>query len=92
MHHIHIRHFGLAFGLTGVILYLGCIVVMAFAGRAGSIEFFNNLFHGINAASIMRMNVPAREAVIGLVETFILFFLIGACIAGIYNFLNRKQM
>jgi hypothetical protein len=81
----------LAFGITGVILYLGCIVVMVIAGRQGSVEFFNNLFHGINTASIIRINVPAREAVIGLIETFILFFLIGACIAGVYNYLNREQ-
>lgn len=85
MNTINIRKFGLACGLTGVLLYLGCIVVMLTAGRDGTITFFNSLLHGLDVASVIRMTVPWWEAVIGIVETFILSWLIGACIAGFYN-------
>jgi hypothetical protein len=36
------------------------------------------------------MNVPIWEAAIGIVETFILGWLIGACIAGFYNATSKK--
>ena len=82
---INVKKFGLAFGLTGVLLYLGCIVLMVTVGRTGTITFFNSLLHGLDVTSIVRMDVPWWEAVIGIVETFILAWLIGACVAGFYN-------
>lgn len=82
---INVKKFGLAFGLTGVLLYLGCIVLMVTVGRTGTITFFNSLLHGLDVTSIVRMDVPWWEAVIGIVETFMLAWLIGACVAGFYN-------
>ncbi|MCB0669973.1 MAG: hypothetical protein KDC80_29305 [Saprospiraceae bacterium] len=91
MNTIHIRKFGLAVGLTWVLLYLGCAIVMLVVGREGTALFFNSLLHGLETASIIRMDVPFYEFCIGLAESFILGWLVGACIAGIYNFsLNKK--
>ncbi|OQP60170.1 hypothetical protein A3860_34380 [Niastella vici] len=90
MNRIHIKKFGFSCGITGVLLYVGCAIVMAVAGRETSIQFFNALFHGVNTASIIRMNVSPTEAFMGVIETFILFWLIGACIAAFYNVLNRE--
>jgi len=90
MNSINIRKFGLAFGLTGSLLYLGCIIVMSFAGREGMVKFFNSLIHGLDTSAIIRMNVPWWEALIVLVETFIIAWLIGACIAGFYNVAMKK--
>ena len=87
---INVKKFGLAVGLTVALLYLGCMVVMATTGHASSIQFFNSLLHGIDVSSILRMNVPLWEAGIGLVETFILGWLVGACIAGFYNMSIKK--
>jgi hypothetical protein len=64
------------------ILYLGCMIVMATAGREASIFFFNSLMHGIDVTSIIRMDMPLWEAGIGIVEIFILGWLSGASIAG----------
>lgn len=85
MNTINVRKFGLACGLTGILLYLGCIVLMVTVGHNGTITFFNSLLHGLDVTSIVRMDIPWWEAVIGMVETFILAWLIGACVAGIYN-------
>lgn len=85
MKSIDVKKFGLACGLTGVLLYLGCIVLMVTVGRTGTITFFNSLLHGLNVTSIVRMDVPWWEAVIGIIETFILAWLIGACVAAFYN-------
>jgi uncharacterized protein DUF5676 len=86
MNRINIRKFGLAVGATGVLLYFGCILLMLTVGRDGTILFFNNMLHGLDTTSIIRMNVPIQEALIGIVQTFALGWLIGACVAGIYNF------
>lgn len=91
MSSINIRKFGLATGATGVILYLGCILLMLTVGKDGTVQFFNNLIHGLDTSSIIRMNVPVQEALIGIVQTFVLGWLVGACIAGIYNFSMSKK-
>ena len=85
MNHINIKKFGLAFGLTGALLYMGCIVLMATVGHAGTVKFFNSLLHGLDGSTGVRMDVPLWEAGIGIIETFILGWLVGACIAGFYN-------
>ncbi len=85
MNHINVKKLGLAFGLTGTLLYLGCMVLMFTVGHDGTVKFFNSLLHGLDVSSIVRIEIPLWEAGIGIVETFILGWLIGACIAGFYN-------
>jgi hypothetical protein len=63
---------------------------MAIAGRGGSVKVFNALAHGVNTASIIRMDIPWWESLIGLVATAVLAWLMGTCIAAIYNLLNGK--
>jgi hypothetical protein len=92
MDHINIRKFGLAFGITGALLYFGCALVMLVLGHESSVNFFNTLLHGVDVSSIIRMDISLVEGLLGLVQTFILSWLIGACIAGIYNVsLNRES-
>ncbi|MEO5645670.1 MAG: DUF5676 family membrane protein [Bacteroidia bacterium] len=85
MNTINVKKFGLACGLTAVLLYIGCIVLMITVGHAGSVKFFNSLLHGLDVTSIIRIDVPWWEAILGIVETFILAWLVGACVAGLYN-------
>ena len=91
---INVKKLGLAFGLTSALLYLGCIVVMGTVGRANTVNFFNSLLHGLDVSSIIRSDVPLWEAGVGLVETFIIGWLIGACIGVFYNVftVNRKPI
>ncbi|CAN5360682.1 hypothetical protein BH09BAC6_BH09BAC6_00940 [soil metagenome] len=91
---INVKKLGLAFGLTSALLYLACMIVMATVGHANTVTFFNSLLHGLDVSSIIRSDVPLGEAGIGMVETFIIGWLIGACIGGLYNAftVNRKQI
>ena len=90
MNTISIKRFGLAFGTTGAVLYLGCVILMATVGREGTVHFFNSLLHGLDTSSIIRMQVSLLEALIGIVETFIISWLVGAVIAAIYNISAKK--
>lgn len=91
MNHISIRKFGLAFGITGALLYFGCALTMLISGHDSTVKFFNTLLHGLDVSSIIRMNVSSGEVLIGLIQTFILGWLIGACIAGIYNVTSKSK-
>ncbi len=91
MNTINIKKFGFAFGITGAILYLGCVIVMAAVGHDGAVKFFNSLLHGLDVSSIIRMQVSLGEALIGMVETFIIAWLIGASIACFYNISIKKE-
>ena len=91
MNHISIRKLGLAFGITGALLYFGCAVVMLTLGHDSTVKFFNSLLHGLDVSSIIRMDIPLVEVLFGLVQTFIISWLIGACIAGIYNVSFNKK-
>jgi hypothetical protein len=82
---LNIKRMGFAFGATGTILYIGCILLMVTVGREGTIFFFNNLLHGLDVEPIIRMSVPAMDVFFGIIQTFILSWLIGALIAAIYN-------
>jgi hypothetical protein len=83
---IDIRKFGLAWGATFALLYLGCAFVMWSSGAETTILFFNSLLHGLDVRPIIRMDVPLWEVLVGIVEIFIVGWLTGAAIAGIYNF------
>lgn len=88
--YLSIKRFGLATGLTGALLYLGCMIVMITAGETGTISFFNSLLHGLDSTSIIRMEIPLWEAGLGIIQTFIIGWLTGACIASIYNNVHVK--
>lgn len=90
MNHINIKKMGLAFGLTGTLLYLGCMILMLTMGHNGTVKFFNSLLHGLDVSSIIRMDVPLWEAGLGIIEIFILGWLVGACTAGFYNASLKK--
>lgn len=85
MNHIKIKKFGLAFGLTGALLYLGCVLLMTIVGHTGTVKFFNTLLHGLDVSNVIRMDIPLWEAGIGIIQIFVLGWLVGACISVIYN-------
>tara|TARA_B100000965_G_C19582490_1_gene754233 strand:+ start:142 stop:450 length:309 start_codon:yes stop_codon:yes gene_type:complete len=82
---LSVKRFGLALGATMTLLYVGCVFVMATVPREASVRFFNSLLHGINVESVMRWDMPWTEMVVGVLETFILGWLLGAVFAVIYN-------
>lgn len=92
MNKIDVRRFGFAIGSTAALLYLGCVVVLMVAGHDTAVRFGNSLLHGLDVSSIIQMSVPVSEALIGLLETFIIAWLAGASIASIYNATVRTRV
>lgn len=85
MSQIYVKRFGLAFGTTGALLYLACAFLMLIIGHDATIKFFNTLLHGLDVSSIIRMDMPVFDVLNGLIQTFVLAWLIGASVAAIYN-------
>jgi hypothetical protein len=90
MEHMNNKRAGLAFGFTATLLYVGCALLMLIAGHAGTALLFNSLLHGLDVSTITRMDVPIGESIMGLICTFLLGWLVGSCIAWIYNMGARK--
>ncbi len=83
--HLNPRCMGLAFGATGLVFYLGCMLTMATLPRESAVTVFNSLLHGLDVEPILKTSVPPAQVVLGLVTTFILGWFAGVLIAGIYN-------
>lgn len=81
------RKFGLSIGFTFFLLYIVCMILMYFLGHDGTVTYFNNMLHGIDISSIVKINVTLTEAFAGIIEIFVLGTFIGICIGGFYNIL-----
>ena len=64
---MNVKKFGLAVGLTLVILRLGCIIVFSITSREQAITFSNTLLHGIDVSTIIRTQMSVQEMIYGLV-------------------------
>lgn len=86
------KRLGFALGATSALLYLGCVFVMLTVPQPAVVAFFNSIMHGWDVEPIMRWDMPWWEAVVGVVEIFILSWLVGAVIAVLYNVtIDRKR-
>ncbi|MFT5512247.1 MAG: hypothetical protein ACI8SE_000644 [Bacteroidia bacterium] len=85
MGELNYKRLGVSFGLTGTILYLGCMILMVLFGKSGTVEFFNNVLHGLDVGPIIKMKISFGFSVLGLIYTFIIGWCVGAGIAGFYN-------
>ncbi|UGU14684.1 DUF5676 family membrane protein [Sinomicrobium kalidii] len=92
MDRINVKKFGFACGFTGTLFYTGCTFLMVTTGYEGTVRFINSLLHGIDVSAIIRMDISLWEAGIGLIETFVLGWLAGACIAIFYNISVKKSI
>jgi len=85
MEKINVKKIGIASGITGMIFYLGCVLIMSLLGKEVFVKIANLLFHGTDFTSIARMNIPVFESILGLFVSFIFWGAIGYIIATIYN-------
>ena len=83
--HLNPKYLGLAFGATGLVFYLGCMLTMATVPHETAVIFFNSLLHGLDVGPILKTSVPPAQVALGLVTTFILGWFAGVLIGGIYN-------
>ncbi|MGK0172816.1 MAG: hypothetical protein ACI9W2_004557 [Gammaproteobacteria bacterium] len=70
--HLNPNYPGLAFGSTGVVFFLGCMLTMASVSHDQAVVFFNSLLHGLDAGPILKTSVSASPVALGLVTIFIL--------------------
>ncbi len=85
MNTISIRRFSFALASIFALLYLGCAFVMMTVPHEAAVYFFNSMTHGVDWAPIIRWDMPWWEMLIGVLEVFILGWLIGAAFAAIHN-------
>ena len=83
---IKVRRFGIAWGMTFTIIYVSSIILFLIAGHEGVVFVLNSIIHGVDFSSILRHDMAASEMTIGIVEVFVIGYLMGATIASIYNF------
>ena len=60
MNRIHAKSLGIAFGLTGAFLYLGCILLMIAVGNGAIVTFFNSILHGLDVSTSLKKNKTSR--------------------------------
>lgn len=91
MNNINVKTMGIAFGLTGALLYLGCMISMTAIGGGAINHFFDNFFPPTNVLLTLRTNIPLWKVAVGMLPAFLLFGFTGFCIAGIYNKMLPKK-
>ena len=85
MEKLNQKKFAIASGLTSVVIYLGCFLIMTILGKDSLVKLSNLLFHGMDFSNIIRMNIPIGETLLGAVTSFIFWGIIGYVLALIYN-------
>lgn len=88
---INVSRFGMATGVTAGLLYVGCALLMLIAGHDGTTYVFNSLLHGLDVSSIVRMNMSVWQSCTGFLATIVLGWLVGACVAWIYNMGQQRD-
>lgn len=91
MHTINIKRFGLAFGFTGAIIYLGCALLLTIMGKEAAVFFLNTILHGFDTTYLLKSSMPFWEVILGIIETFVLSWFVGTSIASIYNVTLTKK-
>ncbi len=90
MNNINIKRFAFAVGSTFAILYVGCVFLVMSVGTTGTALFMRDIFHWIDISLILRQEVHTFELFSGIIEIFIIGWLMGATIAALYNFYDFK--
>ncbi len=85
MEKLNQKKIAIASGLTSVVVYLGCFLLMTILGKDSLVKLSNLLFHGMDFSNIIRMNIPIGETLMGAVTSFVFWGIIGYVLAFIYN-------
>lgn len=85
MEKLNQKKVAIASGLTSVVVYLGCFLLMTILGKDSLVKLSNLLFHGMDFSNIIRMNIPIGETLMGAVTSFVFWGIIGYVLAFIYN-------
>jgi hypothetical protein len=90
METLNVKRLGFALGTSLALIYLGCILVMMTVPREAAVRFFNSLTHLVDLSLIIRWEMAWWEMAVGVLQVFILGWLLGAMIASFYNISGRS--
>lgn len=83
--------FGFAMGITGSIFYV-LIVLLSLMSEKTVVNGMNLLFHGFDFAPLMQDHTPfGINDLLGAILIFLLFFLFGSIVAGVYNYVLKEE-
>ena len=85
MEKINQLKFGIAAGLTSVVIYFGCFLTMLILGKESLVKLSNLLFHGMDFQNIIRTDIPILESLVGAIVSFLFWGIAGFLIAVLYN-------
>jgi len=85
MDKLNSKKFGIASGITGIIVYILCFLLMTILGKDALGKLANLLFHGIDFSNILRMDIQISETLIGIVVSFFFWGLTGYLLSFFYN-------
>jgi hypothetical protein len=80
---------GISAGITSVVIYLGCYLIMLILGKGSLVKLSNYLFHGVDFTTIINTNIPIEETILGIVISFFFWGLIGFLFTTIYNKITK---
>ena len=76
-------------GITSVVIYLGCYLIMMILGKDSLVKLSNYLFHGVDFSTIINANISIGETVVGLIISFFFWGFIGFVFTLTYNKLTK---
>jgi len=85
MEKLNQKKFGVASGLTSVVIYFGCFLIMLVLGNESLVKLSNLLFHGMDFHNIIRTDIPILESLAGAIVSFLFWGSIGFLFALVYN-------
>jgi hypothetical protein len=88
MEKLNQKKFALASGLTSAVIYLGCFLTMSMLGKDALVKLSNLLFHGMDFSTVIRMNIPIGETLLGVLISFLFWGIMGYVLALVYNKMN----
>ena len=75
----------LSLGVTAVILYVLCLVLVAILPLGMIAPFMNNLVHSVDFRGMMTNNITFAGSIIGIIAWFLIAAVTGYIFASVYN-------
>ncbi|MBI2653702.1 hypothetical protein HYX02_02715 [Candidatus Woesearchaeota archaeon] len=80
----------LSLGITAVVLYIICLILVTIFPLQMMAPFVNNLIHSVDFTGMMTKNITLNGSIVGIVAWFIIAAVTGYIFAFVYNQIEGK--
>lgn len=80
----------LSLGITSVVLYVICLVLVAITPAGALVPFMNSLIHSVDFSSMMTKSITLTGSVVGIIAWFVIAAITGYIFAFVYNWVLEK--